>query len=130
MSDYPEHEKMTAVQEQSQAVGEFLEWLQTPTEHGGKGVSLHTWEEWEEDDTCLECAGTGKVGSVRRNSEGARLQDCPNCDGTRLVSRPREGWMPVGGSANKLLAEFFGIDLNKIEDEKRAMLDQIRASAL
>ncbi|MDB5716343.1 MAG: hypothetical protein JWO15_3740 [Sphingomonadales bacterium] len=34
MSDYPEHRKLLAVAEQSQAVGEFLEWAMT-SEGGG-----------------------------------------------------------------------------------------------
>jgi hypothetical protein len=29
MSDYPEHDKLSAVQDETQAAGEFLEWLMT-----------------------------------------------------------------------------------------------------
>jgi uncharacterized protein with HEPN domain len=34
--------------------------------------------------------------------------------------------IPIRTSTEKLLAEFFGIDLNKIEKEKLQMLDEIR----
>jgi len=29
MSDYPEHEKLKAVKDRSQAIGKFIEWLET-----------------------------------------------------------------------------------------------------
>jgi hypothetical protein len=35
-------------------------------------------------------------------------------------------WVPSCGSVERLLAEYFGIDLKKIEDEKRQMLDELR----
>lgn len=34
--------------------------------------------------------------------------------------------MPEYPSTNKLLAEYFNIDLQKLEQEKRAMLDELR----
>jgi hypothetical protein len=36
--------------------------------------------------------------------------------------------MPVGRSIEQVLAEYFEIDLNKIEAEKRDMLEHIRAA--
>ena len=42
---YPEHEKLQAVNEKSQAIGEFLDWLRDE-----KRVQLVTWEEWEEEE--------------------------------------------------------------------------------
>lgn len=78
-SAYPEHEKLAAVKDQSQAIGEFLDWL------NGDGVHLARWdEEWDR-------------------------------------------YFPVHESINALLARRFGIDLDRIEAEKRAMLDEIRA---
>jgi len=38
-----------------------------------------------------------------------------------------DGWVPAGVSTETLLAEFFGIDLNKVEQEKRAILERLRA---
>lgn len=123
---YPEHEKLRAVQDKSQAVGEFLEWLRIPEDEGGKGVHLHTWAEWEENDLCsyytpkLGSCSDGKIGFY-----GKSERDCPKCDGTGLVKRPREGWISLGIGVQKLLAEFFDIDLVKLEQEKRAMLEAL-----
>jgi len=39
MSDYPEHDKLSAVAEQTQAIGEFVEWLE------GKGIFLARYVE-------------------------------------------------------------------------------------
>jgi hypothetical protein len=38
MADYPEHEKMLKIRNQSQAIGEFLEWLEN------EGIVLAEWE--------------------------------------------------------------------------------------
>lgn len=35
-------------------------------------------------------------------------------------------YWPVAKSVEQLIAEFFGLDRKKLEDEKRAMLDEIR----
>lgn len=79
---YPECEKMSKVRPQSQAIGEFLEWLQYE-----KGWSLATVPEYY-DHTLVE----------------------------------------VSFSIESLLAEYFGIDLDKVETERRQMLDRIRAA--
>lgn len=127
MSAYPEHDKLHAVVDKSQAIGEFLEWLRAPEEYDGKGAHLHVWKEWEEDDLCAfyssglgSCDGRGKIGF------GRNKENCPKCGGTGLVPRSREGWVPLGIPTTKLLAEFFEIDLNKLEDEKQAILDAQR----
>lgn len=75
-----ELEKMTAVQDRSQEIGEFLDWLACV-----KGLDL-----------------------------------------CRYDGEKTERWWPAGITAEKLLAEYFGIDLNKAEEEKRAILAQMR----
>lgn len=72
MGDYPEHEKLEAVKDQSQAIGEFL-------------------------DT------SGYTLCVVRNHQ----------------------WVSVGRPINQILAGYFGIDLGKIEEEKRTMLAKL-----
>jgi hypothetical protein len=42
MSDYPEHDKMKAVKERSQSIGEFVEWLRHE-----KNIVLARWEKEE-----------------------------------------------------------------------------------
>lgn len=78
---YPEHEKLQAIKEKSQAIGEFLEWLQ------GKGFRLAKWEKEPDEEEQL-------------------VQQFPNIE--------------------RLLAEYFQIDLAKLEKEKYAMLEYMR----
>jgi len=80
MSDYPEHDKLSAVAEQTQAIGEFMEWLE------GKGAFLAHY-----------------------------------VDGMNF---PRQ----FDASIRDLLAEWAGIDQNKLEAEKRQMLNAMRAA--
>jgi len=75
---YQEHEKLSKVSKESQAIGEFLDWLQTE-----KGYTVGEYNKFDE------------LRPVRFN-----IQD--------------------------ILAEFYSIDLNKLEAEKRAMLDLLR----
>ena len=81
---YPEHEKLKAVQNDSQTIGEFLEWLCGP-----KQVELAVWREGEERD----------------DDEQLR---------------------PINVNKEKILADYFDIDLVKLESEKRKMLAELR----
>jgi len=74
----PECDKLLAIREKSQAIGEFLEWFQ------GKYVIANYYPEGSDN-----------------------LQ-------------------PDHIDIEKILAEFFWIDLNKTEDEKRAVLEYVR----
>ena len=87
MSDYPEHEKLKKVSDQSQVCGEFLDWLQGKYVLA-KYVETGTWA-------------------------GEPVHDL------------RHANVPV----QDLLAEFFGIDQDKIEAEKRAMIEACRSLA-
>ncbi len=104
MGDYPEHDKLHKVVDESQAVGEFLEWLQ-----GKKEVVLCKWKEWEEEERCIPV----------RQPDGS-LEE------TRMYTH--KAHMPIYTSTEKLLAEFFEIDLDKIEKEKQAMIEVLRNS--
>lgn len=81
-----EIEKMLAVKDKSQVIGEFLDWLPS------KGYVLCEW--------VTKCKGT--------SSEW----DEP---------------VMLGKSINQILAEYFEISLNKIEEERQALLNEIRA---
>lgn len=73
---YPQHEKLNTVKDQSQAIGDFLEWL-----HSEKGIILASY------------------GNSNMN------------------------WLAPNGTAkDRLLAEYFEIDIDELESEKRAML--------
>lgn len=95
MSDYPEHEKLRAIQDQSQSCGEFMDWL---IEQGVVLAKYHFHTD--------EC-----------HTESSRRPSC---------GMSAEMLYPVHTSTESLLAKFFDIDLNKIELEKRAMLESIR----
>lgn len=75
MSKYPEHDRLAAVNDKTQTIGEFLEWA------GSTGVLL------------CEIA-------------------------------PDDHFYPVGDTMT-LLAEWAGIDRDRLEDEKRQMLDEM-----
>jgi hypothetical protein len=79
--DTPELDKMLRVKDESQAIGEFIEWL------GANGMWIGRWSE----------------------------------DG---VTREQFG-DPVSTSIEQLLADFYGIDLVKAEQERRAILAEI-----
>jgi len=77
MSDYPEHQKMGAIKEQSQTIGEFLDWLFS------KGVILAHYQ--------------GQLDEL----------------------------MPRDMNITNLLAAYFNIDLEKIEEERQQMIDEL-----
>jgi hypothetical protein len=81
VSQYPEHDKLGVIRDQSQAIYDFLEW-------------------------CAEEKGAALAVDADHGYEGEKY------------------WLPT--SRRDLLAEFFEIDQAKLEQEKRAMLDELR----
>lgn len=81
-----ELEKISAVKEKSQAIGEFLEWARS------EGFFLASWQHFGNPEP-----------------EGY----------DRLVASNK--------TTNQWLAEYFEIDLNKAEEERQALLDEVRA---
>jgi hypothetical protein len=80
MTNYPEHEKLSAVKDKSQAIGEFLD-IFLPRQ----GIVLMEHTEYGD-------------------------------------------YVPTHRSITSLLAEFFDIDQAKLDAEKEAMLDALRAA--
>ena len=78
MSDYPEHDKLLALNSVNQAQGEILNWLQD------EGVHFMQWD------------------------------------------AQHEIWVKYHKTISEILAEYHGIDRDKLELEKRAILDEIR----
>lgn len=151
MSDYPEHDKLRAAQAETQAAGEFVEWLNS------QGIQLMTYREdltdtRTVDDECKirkskhnprSCDNTEDDGdhSVMywmrhclhwqdpdRAVTGDAVQgECCYCD----LGRFREvhglrAWTSPGKNLQALLADWADIDQSKIEAEKRQMLAVIR----
>jgi hypothetical protein len=75
----PESNKLLAVADISQKIGEFLEWLS-----GEQGYILAEWDE----------------------------------NGDKLF--------PINPDINMLLAEYFNIDMNKVEEERKELLRAIQ----
>lgn len=94
-SKYPEHEKLTKIKDESQTIGEFLEWFQ----HEKKVTAC---VKHKHDDSCYSKSGY-------------------SCCSFRV-----DEYAPFPFLTEVLLAEYFKIDLNKIEKEKRQMLDKIK----
>ncbi len=84
--EYPEHEKLDAIKNLSQAINDFLDWAA------------------EEEDLVL----------------------CEPGDLTQY-GEPSAYRLPTFISHKTLLARHFDIDLDRLEAEKRAMLDAIRS---
>ena len=80
----PECDKMVAIRDKSQIIGEFIDWLTSE-----KGYTIAELDQEAEEGY--------------------------------------QNYYPVSYSMEKLLAEFFEIDLNKVEAERRAILEAIRS---
>jgi hypothetical protein len=152
MSDYPEHDKLSKIQEQTQAIGEFLEWLTS------QGIHLMRWREDLTDNrlTDPQCAKAvrgsdapcapvrpegdsyGPDGTIwwrqhclhwQEPDEDGEYGECCRCGrGHFYEVHGIRAWEADPRNIQSLLAAWAGIDLNKIEAEKRAMLASLRAS--
>jgi hypothetical protein len=94
----PELDKLHAVKDKSQACGEFVEWL--GEKHGVVLAKPHIHTRF-----CRE--GESAFGPINCDARSGELVR----DHVTLTKR---------------LAEFFEIDMDKVEEEKRALLDEIR----
>lgn len=101
----PECDKLQEAQAFSQKIGEFLDWLGQE-----KGVFLAHEHEWVDEEPTS--------GSIFKE---------PGDPGYETVKIKRSGTFPYSYQIEKLLAEFFEIDLDKVEEEKRAILEHMRA---
>jgi hypothetical protein len=126
VSEYPEHDKITRLGGANDTVGEFLDWLQ------GQGIVLHRWQE----------AGNNGEPTYLYTDQRPADADMYLAGGEWYLSHlhptPRwrrrnpdyhswaEGWVPVEQTTEQLLAAFFGIDLTRLEEEKREMVRRIR----
>lgn len=102
---FPEHEKLTKIRAQSQSIGEFLAWA--TSEKGfqfGQEVPIEPVALSEDAD------------NFERHAHSLGL-----LASTKSVLR-QAGELTV----KDLLAEFFGIDETKLEEEKRLMLEYLR----
>lgn len=97
MSGYPEHEKLKSVRPLSQAIGEFLTWL----DEGGFDHSRRPERFAGQSHGCIELAFHPEI-CVGERSEHLEPLMCPVVE---------------------LLAAYFDIDLQRLSDEKEAMVE-------
>lgn len=103
----PECERMLNVKEKSQAIGEFLEWLEETKKVHFRQFAV----------ACGRC----KCTTVERDEDGDWY--CNECE-EYTATYDVEILFPL--RTEQLLAEFFRIDLNKVEQERRDMLKELR----
>lgn len=150
----PEHDKLTLVAAQTQAIGEFIEWLET------QGVQLMRYRDdltdsRPTDPVCRSRSGTDRKAAIsckparssdvgyadyydthclhwhdpERETAGEEKQGtCCWCgQGTYYEVTGIRSWVHEQRGMQQLLADWAGIDQGKLEAEKRAMLTAIRA---
>lgn len=125
MSEYPEHDKLSNVLDQSQAIGEFLEWMGTGDVH-----RMRWRDDLVDSRSCPMCGHTNHPGQKYSNvtpAEQGSWSECTTCGGRGWVDVTREGWVADERSITTVLAEYFEIDQDKLEAEKRQMLEALRA---
>lgn len=153
MSAYPEHDRQAKVVEQTQAIGEFLDWLES------QGVQLMRYREDLEDirPTDPDCrerkreyraepcwpTSASDVGSAdyydthclhwhgKSRDADDNIQEpglCCWCEKGHEYTITTRGWVHEQRGIVQLLADWAGIDLKKIEAEKRQMLAAIRSA--
>lgn len=101
-----ELKKLEGVRDKSQEIGEFLEWLfDTKSCCIGKYLSD---DEYESEDNIYWVDGLYGKEQFKRHEIG------------------KEELMPIHIDIEKLLAEFFEIDLVKVEEERSEILREFR----
>lgn len=94
---YPEHDKLAAGKNQSQEIGDFLEWLSE------SGVVMCKWHD----------ARLGQYWD-------SELEEFAN-------TVDSSEFLPIHETVNELLARYFGIDLDVLEQENWEMLEGLRS---
>jgi hypothetical protein len=107
--EYPEHEKLQAVKKESQVIGEFLEWV-TGGAEGSPNLTFCFYQE-PTDEPMFENGG----GSLF-DGEELKLN----------LDYVEPGWTPAHQRIEQLLALYFGIDLEKIAEEKERMYKRLQ----
>ncbi len=127
LAEYPEHEKLHKVAELSQSIGDFLAWLNEDqhvwlAKHDVKVDKCRNCEHPDEHDERVPNPVTyGQRACSFEDDETGETCDCDRADfgqPGRMYAWPH--------TTSDLLALYFEIDLKVLEEEKRAMLKQMR----
>jgi hypothetical protein len=128
----PNLDKRSEVSKESQSIGEFLDWLREE-----KRITLCVYHEQSTEDLwrCAHCGEEwygrhtfGKEVQAHRIAIGYGYEythkKC-NAEIQKADDTP-SGYYPAQVSFEKLLAEYFEVDLDACEREMRALLDELR----
>jgi hypothetical protein len=126
----PELERLAAVKDESQSIGQFLDWL---GERKPRVVLMvpHAHERDEDgelvyrdsDDKIVEGWEERKYRSAKemeQRERGIEVRYVAQADGDEMF--------PLYTRMEALLAEYFDIDLNKVENERREMIAGLRTA--
>ena len=108
---YPECEKLAKASEESRSIGYFLEWLLHT-----KGYEVCEFKESYEDTVLDDDAERGDDRTI--TVKLATTRDYPND-----ILEEEGAYLRVGTKIEDFLAEYFDIDMKKVEDERSAMLE-------
>ena len=114
MGKYPECEKLSKVSKESNKIGFFLDWLEE------RGIVLAEYPEH-----CLSFKSYEKMGEDCKLGHDTRECDCGTPCGDYT---PESGDILQATMTRKerLLADYFEVDLIAVEKERQAMLEDIR----
>ena len=113
---YPMHVKLKAIVDQSNSVGDFIEWL-----------DQHGYRICEERKANSDAAASETI-HVSPHSHGARGLGEAFVEVLNAIADSACIYWPTSKRLpNDLLAEYFKIDQQVLEREKQAMLDELRA---
>lgn len=107
---YPEHEKLKKVSNDSQAIGEFLDYG-LPAQH------LVLYQRYEEACECEQCRACDTHEESPTHGDADEIRE-----GVAYYFRYR----PTMKTIKTILADYFEIDQDKIEAEKSQMLAEAR----
>lgn len=117
----------------TEAIGQFLEWCAEqgwelcfwqhhvdgePCPHAG--TALSTLDGAEQVDGTYRCPGCGATGESRYFGEHVWQHEWA----TEPIG---EGRFPVNKRIEQILAEYAGVDLDKVDAEKKALIEHMRA---
>lgn len=111
---YTECEKLAKVSKESNSIGTFLDWIQE------QGITL---TKWQDDGDNGEPMFIDKTTGERASMLSINSINNPKREDWS------EGYFPIHMPFEKLLAQYFDIDMNKVEKERQQILEDIRKNS-
>jgi hypothetical protein len=136
----PEHDKFRPYQEDANIIGDFVEWLKE------QHIRFMKWgdEIWEEKCKYSEpWLNFGEKNFIcingikykwsyfwsKGHEPGEELGKCENCDNEGYEQHSKENWISDGRSIQQLIADYFGIDKKKFDEETELIYRTVAAEA-